>query len=511
MTKKNLHELITMCEEECAAITDVNVGSVNSFSTPLVDIMQRELVTFAVYITMSNGISDEEFKIIRAYLNFDNLSDAQLRQKLNSYRPAPAFEKSMPVTIKYFVLADAGKKIPRDPTHYQAAQILLDVYKILGQAFIALHDGDVVKSSKNLAAYTSMIEKFLKEYGVYYVGTRKFIVPSYEIDVNGAYAGGSPKKAPKATTKKNDYRIYKNDPQKAAEKAEEIKQAKEEEAEEEKEFDVDEVLAELNSYVGLESVKQEVESLVNLIKVQKMRAELGIKTTEISNHMVFMGNPGTGKTTVARIVSKIYHGLGVLPTNKYIEVDRGGLVCGYVGQTATRTQEVVDEAMGGVLFIDEAYALTVNKGENDFGQEAVDTLLKAMEDHRDDLVVIVAGYTGPMNEFLSSNPGLRSRFNKFLYFEDYTPEELVQILEGMAAKKQYELTAPARKQALKYFEDRVAQHVENFANAREARNYLEKAITNQAGRVVKLTKPTKKDLMALVKEDLPEKLDEKKE
>ena len=274
---------------------------------------------------------------------------------------------------------------------------------------------------------------------------------------------------------------------------------------------MDEVLAELNSYVGLASVKEEVESLVNLIKVQKMRRDMGIKTTEISNHMVFMGNPGTGKTTVARIVSKIYHGLGVLPTNKYVEVDRGGLVCGYVGQTATRTQEVVEEAMGGVLFIDEAYSLTVNKGENDFGQEAVDTLLKAMEDHRDDLVVIVAGYTGPMNEFLASNPGLRSRFNKFLYFEDYTPDELVEILEGMASKKQYELTPSAKKEALRYFTDRVAKHEENFANAREARNYLEKAITNQAGRVVKLNKPTKKDLMSLLKEDLPKKLDEKRQ
>ncbi len=527
MIKKNLHELIAMCEEECAAITKVNVGSVNSFSTPLITIMQRELMTFAVYITMSGGISDDEYRIIKAYLNFNNLPDAKLRQEINLLRPSPAFDKTLPVAIKYFVLADAGKKIANDPTHQQAAQILLDVYKILGQAFIALHNGDVVTESKLLAAYTGMLEKFLKDYGVFYVGTRKYVTPSYEIDVNSSYthssAGdlfsgsgktGGNKKAGSGKSS-GEYNVFKNvDKNSAAGKSLAKKEAEEPKPDEEeppKDFDVDEVLAELNSYVGLASVKEEVESLVNLIKVQKMRRDMGIKTTEISNHMVFMGNPGTGKTTVARIVSKIYHGLGVLPTNKYVEVDRGGLVCGYVGQTATRTQEVVEEAMGGVLFIDEAYSLTVNKGENDFGQEAVDTLLKAMEDHRDDLVVIVAGYTGPMNEFLASNPGLRSRFNKFLYFEDYTPDELVEILEGMASKKQYELTPSAKKEALRYFTDRVAKHEENFANAREARNYLEKAITNQAGRVVKLNKPTKKDLMSLLKEDLPKKLDEKRQ
>ena len=269
-----------------------------------------------------------------------------------------------------------------------------------------------------------------------------------------------------------------------------------------KEFDVDEVLSELNSYVGLSSVKADVESLVNLIKVQKLRESKGLKTTGISKHMVFMGNPGTGKTTVARILSKIYQGLGVLQTDAFVEVDRGGLVCGYVGQTAIKTQEVIEQAMGGILFIDEAYSLTVDKGANDFGQEAVDTLLKAMEDHRDELVVIVAGYQGPMEEFLNSNPGLKSRFNKFLYFEDYTADELVEILENMCKSKEYVLSKAAKTEAKKYFTAKIDAKEDNFANAREARNYLEKAITRHASRVVKLKNPDEKVLTTLEKEDL---------
>ena len=185
-----------------------------------------------------------------------------------------------------------------------------------------------------------------------------------------------------------------------------------------------------------------------------------------------------------------------------MEVDRGGLVCGYVGQTAIKTQEVIDKSIDGVLFIDEAYTLNVGKGENDFGQEAVDTLLKAMEDNRDRLVVIVAGYTEPMEKFIESNPGLKSRFNKYIRFDDYTAEELIQILEGMCKGKDYELSPEARDVAINYFKNRIESKAEDFANAREARNFLEKAITNHATRVVKLKDPDDKVLSTLVAEDL---------
>ena len=182
---------------------------------------------------------------------------------------------------------------------------------------------------------------------------------------------------------------------------------------------IEDLLAELDSYIGLGVVKEEVHNLINMVQVYKLRQQHDLPTTDMSLHMVFTGNPGTGKTMMARMMARIYRSLGILPKGQLVEVDRSGLVAGYVGQTALKTQKVIEKAMGGVLFVDEAYALN-GRSENDFGQEAIDTLLKAMEDHRDDLVVSVAGYTDLMDKFIHSNPGLESRFNRFLLIEDYS-------------------------------------------------------------------------------------------
>jgi len=193
---------------------------------------------------------------------------------------------------------------------------------------------------------------------------------------------------------------------------------------------IEELLAELNELVGLERVKAEVKQLTNFLKVQQMREAKGLATLPISRHLVFSGNPGTGKTTIARLLAQIYRALNILSRGHLMETDRSALVAGYVGQTAIKVKEVITKSLGGILFIDEAYALSPAAGSaNDFGHEAVETLLKMMEDHRDDLVVVAAGYTGPMDQFLSSNPGLRSRFNKFIHFEDYSSAQLVQIFK----------------------------------------------------------------------------------
>ncbi|MBR5381246.1 MAG: AAA family ATPase [Oscillospiraceae bacterium] len=265
---------------------------------------------------------------------------------------------------------------------------------------------------------------------------------------------------------------------------------------------LDELLAQLDELVGLEKVKENVRSLINLVKVRKLREEHGLPVPPISLHLVFMGNPGTGKTTVARLIAQLYHAIGVLPKGQLVEVDRSGLVAGYVGQTAVKTSEVIKSALGGVLFIDEAYALTSAEGTNDFGHEAVETILKAMEDHRNDLVVIVAGYDELMEKFISSNPGLESRFNRYFVFEDYNGEQLYAILQSMCRKNQYELAEDAAEYAKKLLSDLYEQRDENFGNARDVRNLFENIVTVHSNRVAQLAEPTKEDLTIVVREDV---------
>ena len=270
---------------------------------------------------------------------------------------------------------------------------------------------------------------------------------------------------------------------------------------EEKKPDFDELMAQLDSLVGLDDVKKDIKNLMNLVKVRRLRRENGLPIPPMSLHMVFMGNPGTGKTTVARIISGLYAAIGVLEKGQLIEVDRSGLVAGYVGQTALKTQEVIKSALGGVLFIDEAYSLA-SGGENDFGREAIETILKAMEDHRDELIVVVAGYDGPMEKFINSNPGLQSRFNKYFYFPDYNGEQLLHIFKGQCKKNGYALTEEAEAEAKAMFEELYENRGENFGNGRDVRNVFEDTVVRQSNRVAALDAPTKDDLMQFLPEDL---------
>ena len=294
---------------------------------------------------------------------------------------------------------------------------------------------------------------------------------------------------------------------KIADKEKEAKDAHVEQTEDEQPPEkLENILAELHSYIGLDSIKTEVENLVNMVRVHKMRQEHGLPTVDMSLHMVFSGNPGTGKTMIARVMARIYKCLGILSKGQLIEVDRSGLVAGYVGQTAGKTAEVVQKALGGVLFIDEAYALTYHKEANDFGQEAVDTLLKAMEDHRDDLVVIVAGYDGLMDEFISSNPGLESRFNRFLHFEDYTLDEMMRIFALRCKQGGYMLDEDARDEVEAFI---VKQNVDpiTFGNARGVRNLFEQVLIAQANRIVTESDVSKEKLMQLTADDVQKAAD----
>ena len=270
---------------------------------------------------------------------------------------------------------------------------------------------------------------------------------------------------------------------------------------EEPEKTLEELMEELNSLTGLAGVKNEVQTLTNLIKIEKIREQRNLKTAKVSKHLVFLGNPGTGKTTVARLLSQIYKQLGVLEKGQLVEVDRAGLVAGYVGQTALKTKEKIDEAMGGILFIDEAYTLA--KGGSDFGQEAIDTILKAMEDNRENLVVIVAGYPDPMEEFLNSNPGLKSRFSKSIMFEDYSEVELLSIFQNFCSPYNMVLSTEAEETIKNYLHWLVRHKSENFANGREMRNLFEAALSNQANRLATLSDITDEELNEIAIEDLP--------
>ena len=264
------------------------------------------------------------------------------------------------------------------------------------------------------------------------------------------------------------------------------------------------LLQELQELIGLDSIKTDVEQLVTFLQVQAQRRERGLKVPEESLHMVFTGNPGTGKTTVARLVAKLYKSMGVLSSGQMIEADRSALVAGYLGQTAIKVQEVVKTALGGVLFIDEAYSLTEgDSGGDEFGHEAVDTLLKLMEDQRGNLVVITAGYTEPMQKFIQSNPGLQSRFNKFLHFEDYTPDQLTAIFQQFARKNDYTLDTQAVAECKLLFQKLYANRDKTFGNARLARNLFEKTINCQAVRVMQIKDPSKEALCNLNAEDIP--------
>ena len=271
---------------------------------------------------------------------------------------------------------------------------------------------------------------------------------------------------------------------------------------EENAVSLEEALAELDELIGLASVKEEVHKFASFVRVAQQREAAGLKVAPISYHMVFTGNPGTGKTTVARIMAKIYRALGIVQKGQLVETDRGGLIAEYVGQTAVKTSAVIDSALGGILFIDEAYAITEGDGRNGYGGECVATLLKRMEDDRDKLIVIVAGYTDEMKRFIDSNPGLQSRFTRYIHFPDYTGEELAAIFRMNARKNQYILSDDVEKWLDAAMRVWTKDRDRKFGNGRYVRNLFEKAVENHAIRVSGMENPTKEQLMTLTMHDV---------
>lgn len=266
--------------------------------------------------------------------------------------------------------------------------------------------------------------------------------------------------------------------------------------------ELQECLNQLHSLTGLKTVKSTMQELVNIAKVAQLQAQAGIKAPSITRHLVFTGNPGTGKTTVARIIGEIYKNLGVLSHGHFIEVDRTNLVAEYLGQTAPKTAKVIESALGGVLFIDEAYALVPDGRSDIYGQEAINTLLKMMEDHRDDLVVIVAGYKGEMSRFIESNPGLKSRFARSIHFEDYSPSELTEIFKVRCEQHGYILSEKTLK-AVRHLVSQFEHEIGEKGNGRFVRNIFDRCVAIQCNRLAELAQPSKNDLKTFLPSDIP--------
>ena len=261
-------------------------------------------------------------------------------------------------------------------------------------------------------------------------------------------------------------------------------------------------LQELNNLVGLKQLKNEIANLTNFLKIQQKRKEHGLPQVPMTLHLVFCGSPGTGKTTVARLIGRIYRELGILKKGHCVETDRSGMVAEYIGHTAPKVEKLIESALDGVLFIDEAYTLKPENAGKDFGQEAIDTLLKRMEDYRDRLVVIVAGYPDEMSRFIQSNPGLQSRFTRYFTFEDYQPEELLTIFEKICHTNHYQIKPDAKQTLLQKFTNLYQNRDKNFGNGRLVRNLFEKTIEKQAIRLSKLKDIDRKMITAIEKEDI---------
>ena len=266
--------------------------------------------------------------------------------------------------------------------------------------------------------------------------------------------------------------------------------------------DIETILQELNNLIGLEQLKSEINNLISFLKIQHKRQELGLPKVPITLHLVFCGSPGTGKTTVARLIGKIYQELGILKKGHCIETDRSGMVAEYVGHTAQKVDKLIESALDGVLFIDEAYTLKPENAGKDFGQEAIDTLLKRMEDYRDRLVVIVAGYPDEMSRFIESNPGLQSRFTRYFTFEDYQSEELLAIFEKICQSNHYQLDTQTKEVLVTKFTELYNQRDKNFGNGRLVRNLFEKTLEKQANRLAQLSDINREQMITILPEDI---------